>query len=132
MWWRRLKRRDPNFSSRTPELTSVLRHQGMTRGRINKFFATLDEVYLENQLHNKPASIWNIDKTEITMSHKTEKIIAKRGVKTIHGKAGSREMLTVIACANASGTTIPPHFIMPGQTRRALQGYGIENIPRES
>lgn len=51
MWWRRLKRRHPDFSLRTPESTSVLLHHGMTRGRINKFFATLDEVYSENQLH---------------------------------------------------------------------------------
>lgn len=73
-----------------------------------------------------------MNETGITMSHKPGKIIAKRGVKTIHGKAGSREMLTVDACANASGTAIPPHCIMPGKTRRALQGYGIENLPRES
>lgn len=132
MWWRRLKRRHPDFSLRTPESTSVLRHQGMTRGRINKFFATLHEVYSENQLHYKPGSIWKMNETGITMSHKPGKIIAKRGVKTIHGKAGSREMLTVDACANASGTAIPPHCIMPGKTRRALQGYGIENLPRES
>lgn len=117
---------------RTPESTSVLRHQGMTQGRINKFFATLHEVYSENQLHCMPGSIWNMDKMGITMSHKPGKNFAKRSVKTIHGKAGSREMVTVMACANAIGTAIPPHFIMPGQTRRALQGYGIENLPRES
>lgn len=73
-----------------------------------------------------------MDETGIAMSHKPRKIIAKRGVKTTHGKASSREIITVIACANASGTKIPPHSIMPGKTRRALQGYGIENIPKES
>lgn len=41
-------------------------------------------------------------------------------------------MVTVKACTNATGTAIPPHFIMPGKTRRDLQGYGIENLPRES
>ena len=55
-----------------------------------------------------------------------------KGAKTIHGKAGSREMITVIACANAMGQTVPPHFIMPGKTRRALQGYALENIDKNS
>ena len=34
-------------------------------------------------------------------------MIAQKGAKTIHGKAGSREMLTVIAYANAMGQTVP-------------------------
>ena len=55
-----------------------------------------------------------------------------KGAKTIHGKAGSREMITVIACANAMGQTVPPHFIMPGKTRRALHGYALENIDKNS
>lgn len=73
-----------------------------------------------------------MDETGITMSHKPGKVLAQRGAKTVHGKSGSREMVTVIACANAAGTTIPPHFIMPGKTKRALQGYGIENLPKDS
>lgn len=132
MWWRRLKRRSPEFTLRTPESTSALRHQGMTRQRIQNFFAVLNDVYSSQQLHCKPMSIWNMDETGITMSHKPGKVLAQRGAKTVHGKSGSREMVTVIACANAAGTTIPPHFIMPGKTKRALQGYGIENLPKDS
>lgn len=41
-------------------------------------------------------------------------------------------MITVIACANAMGQTVPPHFIMPGKTRRALHGYALENIDKNS
>ena len=32
-------------------------------------------------------------------------------------------MITVMACANAMGQTVPPDFIMPEKTRRALHGY---------
>ena len=41
-------------------------------------------------------------------------------------------MITVIACANAMGQTVPPHFIMPGKTSRALHGYEFKNIDRNS
>ena len=91
MWWRRLKRRHPEFALRTLESTSVLRHQAMTKDRINKFFSTLNEVYSNHQLLDKPACIWNMDETGVTLSHRPGKVIAQKGAKTIHGKAGSRE-----------------------------------------
>ena len=49
MWWRRLKRRHPEFALRTPESTSVMHHQAMTKDRINKFFNTLNEVSATRQ-----------------------------------------------------------------------------------
>ena len=73
-----------------------------------------------------------MDETGVSMSHKPGKVVAQKGTKTVQGKAGSRETITVIACVNAEGSTTPPHFIMLGKTRRSLQGYGIEEIPRES
>ena len=41
-------------------------------------------------------------------------------------------MITVMACANAMGQTVPPHFIMPGKTHRALYGYALENFDKNS
>ena len=68
------------------------------------------------QLLDKPACIWNMDETGVTLSHRPGKVMAQKDAKTIHGKAGSSEMITVIACANTMGQTVPPHFIMPGKT----------------
>lgn len=79
MWWRRLKRRHPEFPLRTPESTSVLRHQAMTKDRMNKFFSTLNEVYSNHQLLDKPACIWNMDETGVTLSHRPGKVIAQKG-----------------------------------------------------
>lgn len=73
-----------------------------------------------------------MDETGISMSHKPGKVVAQKGVKTVQGKAGSRETITVIACVNPEGSSTPPHFIITCKTCRSLQGYDIEEISKES
>ena len=41
-------------------------------------------------------------------------------------------MITVIACGNAAGEYLPPHFVFPGKTRRKLDGYDIESTMERS
>lgn len=48
-----------------------------------------------------------MDETGISMSHKPGKVVAQKGVKTVQGKAGSRETITVIACVNPEGSSTP-------------------------
>jgi hypothetical protein len=59
--------------------------------------------------------------------------LAKKGTKALHGKtSSSRELITVIACGNAAGGYLPPHFVFPGKTKRKLDGYDIESTTGES
>ena len=49
--------------------------------------------------------------------------------KSIHGKTStSRKMITVIACGNAAGEYLPPHFVFPGKTKQKLDGYDTGNF----
>ena len=74
-----------------------------------------------------------MDETGMTLAHKPSKVLAKKGAKSIHGKTStSREMITVIACGNAAGEYLPPHFVFPGKTRRKLDGYDIESTMERS
>ena len=127
MWWRSLKARHPNFSLRSPEPTAANRHSAMTRERIQQYFGSLKEVMDLNNFHEHPEKIWNMDETGIQTAHKPPKVIAAKGAKTVHGRASiSRETITVIACGNAVGLSIPPYFIVPGKTSKKLHGFDIE------
>lgn len=127
MWWRRMKKRHPEFSLRSPEATSTVRHNAMSRDRLNRYFKALGEIVLSPNFHDQPSKIWNMDETGINLAHKPTKVIAKKGIKTLHGKtSSSRELITVIACANASGGFLPPHFVFPGKTKRKLESYDFE------
>lgn len=121
MWWRRFKARHDTFSLRSPEATASVRHDAMTRQRMARYFHELGNIIQSPNLKDHPSRIWNIDETGITMSQKPNKVLAKKGAKTVHGKVSmSRELITVIACGNANGDYLPPHFVIPKKERGRL------------
>ncbi|XP_065934008.1 uncharacterized protein [Magallana gigas] len=88
---------------------------------------TLGEIVLSPNFHDQPTKIWNMDETRISLAPKPTKVIAKKGIKTLHGKTSSfRELITVIACANAGVGFLPPRFVFPGKTKRKLESYDFE------
>lgn len=49
--------------------------------------------------------------------HKPPKVITCKGVKKILCRtSGNKSQITILACANAAGTTIPPMVIFFGQS----------------
>ena len=74
---------------------------------------------MHNSVASFPERIWNMDETGLNVAHMSRQVIAKTGAKSIHGKT----YVTVIASGNAAGTYIPPHFIMPGKSKKKLHGY---------
>ena len=100
----------------------------MTRERIGEYCNDLKDVYDRFGLDKYPSRIWNMDETGINLSHKPSKVIAVKGSKTVQGKASiSRETITVIACGNAAGNSIPPQFIIQGKTTKKLHGFYMES-----
>ena len=43
--------------------------------------------------------------------------------------SASRQNVTVIACANAAGLVMPPHFMVPRKIQRAKQGFREDEFP---
>ena len=128
MWWHSLKARHHNFSLRSHKHTAANRHSAMTRERIRQYgVGSLKEVMDLNNFHEHPEKIWTMDEPGIQTAHKPPKVTAAKGPKTVHGLASiSRETITVIACRNAVGLSVPPYFIVPGKTSKKLHGFDIE------
>ena len=50
------------------------------------------------------------------LDHKPQKVIALRGAKKVHVRtSGNKSQITILACANAAGNTIPPMVIFEGK-----------------
>ena len=62
-----------------------------------------------------PENIFNVDKTGFTNCHKPNKILEKRGEKSVAAltSAEKGKTITVICCVNAIGVFIPPMMIFP-------------------
>lgn len=72
-----------------------------------------------------------MDETGLTRLISQEKLLQRKGAKTVHAKCSTqRQLVTVIVCANAKGNTVPPHFIIPGKTKRSLLSYDSEYLQK--
>lgn len=85
MWCCRFKARHDTFSLRSPEATASVRFDAMTRQRMACYFHEIGNIIQSPNLKDHPSRrIWNMDETGITMSHKPNKVLAKKGAKTVH------------------------------------------------
>ena len=65
---------------------------------------------------DKPSYIYNMDESGMLLDHKQLKRVALKGIKKVHGPSlGNKAQITILACANAVGTMIPPMEIFKGE-----------------
>ena len=69
----------------------------------------LKKTLKENQLLDRAES-------GMPLPHKQPKRIAERGARKVHGRAsGDKSQITIVACANAAGYTLPPMVTFKGE-----------------
>ena len=74
-----------------------------------------------------------MDETGLQLDHRPGKVVAKKGSKYLHGRtSGNCETITIIAAINAAGSSIPPHMIVKGKTRRSLSSFQSEDAPEDT
>lgn len=67
-----------DFSLRSPEATSAVRHQCMGQLRVADYFRQLKDVLATNpSLAQNPARIWNLDETGFSLVHNPGRIVAR-------------------------------------------------------
>ena len=95
-----------------------------------KYFYHLNITLTSFNLHDKPKRIWNIDETNVSLTHKPSKVLAEIGQRNVPGRVGNcRDGVTVLACINAAGNDIPPLVIVKGLTEKALRAYNVQEGP---
>jgi len=118
-WARRFISRH-NLSLRVPENISKARMENEKPEVLQGFYKKVEETYKELiPAGLTSAHIFNVDESGLCVVNKSGKVIAAKGDKCVRArKSGERgENITVIACANASGTVIlPPTVIFKGKT----------------
>lgn len=86
---------------------------------------------------DKPAQLYNMDKTGMPLEHRAPNIIAKKGVKKVRYRStGNKAQIKVVGCANAVGNAIPPMVIYAAKSFNAdwckcdIPGTGYALSPR--
>lgn len=119
-WLNLFLRRHPDIAIRKAEGVSIARASHMNRENVNQFFQLLDKILSDNQLHDKPANIFNTDETGLQLNNKPCHVLAAKGSKNVSsitsGEKG--ETISVIACCNAEGVFLPPFAIFKGKNKK--------------
>ena len=108
--------RHPRLSLRSSDPLSSVRANAVTEENMAAYFSLLEETLVSNNLLDNPCHIYNMDESGMPLDHKKLKKVAPRGMKKVHGPAsGDKTQITIVACASASGHTLPPMVIFKGE-----------------
>lgn len=112
-WLVQFRRRWQALSLRKPEATSLARATSFNKSNIQKFFNNYTDVMKMYKFG--PENIYNLDETSNFTVHKPSKILAPKNIKQL-GSLTSAERgtnVTMLACINAVGQSVPPLFVFP-------------------
>ena len=127
MWWRSFLKRHPEISLRSSQNFGLVRTL-VSKPTIEAFYDRLLNTMLNNgggSLVDKPHLIFNADESGIEFDAINKIVAAKRGAKHVPRiSKGQHEKVTVLACASASGASLPPMFIFKSPNGRVP--YGVQ------
>lgn len=114
----------PDISLRQPTAVTSVRAKCLNKIVTEKYFQELTQVIQNLNLGKRPDLIRNIDETNVPLTHKPSKMLAKKGERNIPARVGNcRENVSVLACINSAGQEVPPMAIVRGKTEKVLQAY---------
>ena len=111
-WWHRILERYPNLPLRKGDALALPRATATTAANMNEYYSPLKTTLEEQGIMNRPSRIYNMDESGMPLDHKPPRVVARKGTKKIHcHTSGNKSQITILACANAVGTTLPPMVI---------------------
>ena len=114
-WWDSFWRRHPEISLRHAEPLSYARAVANKPTVIENYFELLAESIETNGLTRRPSQIFNCDETGMPLVHKPTKVVSHVSQKHPYAvTSADKSQITILACASASGYTIPPMVVLTG------------------
>ena len=137
-WWRRFLERQGDLSLRQGDSTAHVRMDAVNKETIDQYFSLLHDTLSTHGLLNKPSQIYNVDESGMPFNPRPPKVVTAKGRKTKkvrYRSSGRKGQITIVACANAAGQTIPPMVIYdaaklnPAWTKDEVPGtkYGLSS-----
>lgn len=117
-WLAGFRKRNPSIALRKAEGLSFARCNGLNKDDVVEYFSLLKETMERLDLLHKPNLIYNADESGCAMNNKPiKKVFAEKGSKAVYSQTCVErgELVTILACTNATGNFIPPMAIFKGK-----------------
>nr|XP_047122403.1 uncharacterized protein LOC105843077 isoform X2 [Hydra vulgaris] len=113
-WMNNFRKRHPDLSLRTPEGCSLSRAT-FNAHNVNIFFDKLKELLARSPIFANETRIFNLDETGTITVQNPQKVLAKKGVKSVCKVTSAERGTLVTTCIiiSASGQYLPPVIIFP-------------------
>ena len=124
-WWDSFRRRHPEVKLQTAECVAYVRLVSSSPAILDRYYDLLWSTLEENDLTYKPCLIFNVDESGMPLDPAALKVVAPCGVR--HSQvvcAGNKAQVTVVACCNAAGYTMPPMVIFDRKTLKPEMATG--------
>ena len=126
-WFYGFINRFPDLKMINPKKREKCRADSVSAEVVSRYYENLGTVLDTTDLLNKPAGIWNVDETGLTLDHKPPKVLGKAGQDPACITASKSATTTVIAAGSAVGEILPPYIIYKGKRlTEVLTSGGIE------
>ena len=113
------------MSLRIPAKISMARAKANDPEIISNYFDMYEKVVVDYDIIDKPIQIFNIDETGLPIDHRPPKIICKTGSKNPACiTSGNKTQVTIVACVNAAGYSLPPMVIWNLKTMQGDMARG--------
>ena len=129
-WFDGFMKRHQDLSIRKPEKLTTTRARMLNPVVVTNYLNDLDALLDKLDWKEKPDQIWNCDETGKNFEHQPVKVIAAKGEKSVVGRTSASSCnITIMACVNAAGRTMPPQFVVKGKTSKSLHGFNTSAAP---
>ncbi|TGZ46502.1 TIGD2 protein [Temnothorax longispinosus] len=129
-WYEGFQKRHPDFSTRTVAQHLTLVRASVTEEDLRGWFQEIGTYLTSKDLLNiHPSRVFNWDETNIQLCPKPEKILAKKGARSVYKvvDANEKESVTSLFMYNAEGTKASPLIIYP--YKESVPKKVLENFP---
>lgn len=119
-WMSAFYKRNPDVAQRKAQSLNPARAQKVNKFVVEDYFQKLKNVLIDLRLINQPQLIYNMDEKGCRLNlHHQQQVLAKKGTKRVHLIAPEHaENVTVVACGNAVGQSIPPMVLFKGKRQK--------------
>ena len=115
-WYTKFKSRFPDINPKKQQTVALERANATSAGTVHIYYTNLKAILDTADIASEPSSIYILDEVTLPMEQSAEDVYVKEADSSETGESDKdAKLFTLIGCANAAGSLVPPYFVLPGK-----------------